>query len=359
MLVRVLSSNDHDVSVLCYFEFQNNIVEEFQQTGATVSLLRMNRSTGILSFVNRLRKEIRKIKPDVVHVQYMSPGAMPIVAARLARVKKVFATVHQPYTTNHGFLAKVILRAASLLTTKFIAVSQNAEMSWFGSYSLFQEKKPLRTQKKHFTIYNSVERERVIETTRNLDKAFLKDSLGVPSEVPLIGTVSRLSFEKGIDILLDAYKRLTEDGITCYLVIVGTGPDEEKLKRQATSIGISDRICFFRGAEWRKSMQIMSILDIVVVPSRFEGFGLTAVEAMCLGKPVIASNCGGLKEVLEDKKTGLLFEPGNSDSLVMATKLLLLDSNRIIMGMRGELRARKLFSQDTYFLKIRHLFSSN
>ena len=78
------------------------MVEEFQTTGADVILLDMNRNSGSWAVIKRLRKEIRQINPDVVHVQYMAPGALPIIAARLAGVKRVFATVHQPYTNSHG-----------------------------------------------------------------------------------------------------------------------------------------------------------------------------------------------------------------------------------------------------------------
>jgi hypothetical protein len=115
------------VHIICYYEHDVTIVEEFERTGATVRLLNMNRNIGIIKFIGIINKEISTNNPDVVHVQYMAPGALPIFAARLAGVKTVYATVHQPWTNSHGFFSKLILRTISLMTTKFITVSTNAE----------------------------------------------------------------------------------------------------------------------------------------------------------------------------------------------------------------------------------------
>jgi glycosyltransferase involved in cell wall biosynthesis len=244
-----------------------------------------------------------------------------------------------------------------MLTTRFIAVSRNAEMSWFGSSSIFNENLPLKNQHTHVTIYNSVDIDRIHMIADGVDSTILKNSIGIPAKVPVIGAVSRLSYEKGIDILLTAFKLLIKEGFNGFLLIVGSGPDEFKLNNQAKVNGISDKVCFIGEAEWDTAIQFMSIMDIVIVPSRFEGFGLTALEAMCLEKPVIASNCGGLKEVVEDKKTGLLCEPDNPGMLAesikeMFTRVL---SNKE-MGLEGLQRAKCMFSLDPYILKISHLF---
>src|SRR5690606_3120562 len=130
-LVRVLRSKSMIVKVLCYFESDDYIVNDFRNAGSNVEVLNLERSLGWLKLICILRRKILATHPEIVHVQYMAPGALPIIAARLAGVKWVFATVHQPYTKSHGRLAKLILRVASLFTTKFIAVSQSAELSWF------------------------------------------------------------------------------------------------------------------------------------------------------------------------------------------------------------------------------------
>jgi L-malate glycosyltransferase len=358
-LTKALRSCGHAVFVICYFEHDESIVEEFQNAGAAVRLLDMDRKSGFIDIIFRLRREIRLLNPDVVHVQYMDPGALPIIAAKLAGVKTVFATVHQPYTKSHGIFSKIILRTASLLTTRFIAVSLNGEKSWFGSASLFDENKPLKAQPHHFTVYNSVDTEKISKIASETDFVLLKREIGIPPETLLIGTVSRLRYEKGVDLLIEAFNKLIKEGIDSFLLIAGSGPDEEKLKNQRLSYGISDKVIFVGNTDWEKVIQFMSAMDIVVVPSRFEGFGLTAAEAMATGKPVIASDSFGLKEVVVNNKTGLIFLTNNAGDLAMKLKTLISSTERCRQfGIAGQSRAKTLFDFDIFRKKIWLLYNS-
>ncbi len=356
-LVKVLQSFGYMVFLICYFEHEESMVFEFQNSGAKVILLDWNRKTGSFKFILRLRKEIRSIRPDVVHVQYMAPGALPIISARLAGVKTVFATVHQPYTKSHGRFAKLILRITSSITTRFLTVSQNVEKSWFGSSSLFDENKPLKSQCQHFTIYNSIDTEKIQRIVKRTDVESLKKEIGIPSKSLLIGAVSRLRYEKGIDLLIEAFKMLIAYSIDLNLLIVGSGQDEENLKNKAYSSDISDKVIFYGEMDWDKAMQLISIMDIVVVPSRFEGFGLSAAEAMAAGKPVIASESYGLKEVVINNETGLTFHVNNSEHL--ANKLKLLISNRELCrqyGNAGLKRVKTIFDIEVFQKKIGFLY---
>ena len=111
-LARVLRGAGHEVSVCCYFERDPAMVARFEETGARVELLGLDRSTSLLRLLGELRKWFAAAKPDVVHVQYMAPGFVPVLAARLAGVPRVFATVHQP-ATPHGWKARLLLRLAA------------------------------------------------------------------------------------------------------------------------------------------------------------------------------------------------------------------------------------------------------
>lgn len=357
-LVKCLKSLDHEISLICYFEHDPIVANEFSTAGASIILLDLVREIGCINFIVRLWSEIRKIKPEFVHVQYMAPGALPIIAARLAGVKNVFATVHQPYTRTHGRMAKVILRVASLLTTRFITVSENAERSWFGSTSLFDENMPVSIQPHHFTIYNGVDTVRIQKIAGNTNCEILKDNLRIPLAIPLIGIVSRLRYEKGIDLLVESFSHLIKDDSNSRLLIVGSGPDDYKLKKQADFLGISGRITFYGAAEWETAIGLMSIMDIVVVPSRFEGFGLTAAEAMSMGKPVVAADNFGLKEVVTDKETGLTFNTGDINDLKEKLKKLFIDPSLWSRyGASGQERAEKLFDISVFHRKIAALYN--
>jgi L-malate glycosyltransferase len=343
--------------VACYFEYDELIVREFQNTGATVRLLHMNRKSGFIDFITKIRREILSIKPDLVHVQYMAPGALPIMTARLAGVKTVFATVHQPFTKSHGILSKLILRTASLMTTRFIAVSQNTEKSWFGSASLFSNVLPLKSQPHHFTIYNAIDNDLISQIIEKADPVILKKETGIPQECITIGTVSRLRYEKGVDVLIDALNLLLNDNVNAYLLIVGSGPDEQKLKDQASSLGLLSKVIFFGQAEREKAIKLYKIMDIVVIPSRFEGFGLAAAEAMSSGKPVVVSDCFGLKEIVVDNESGLTFRSGDHADLSGKVKSLISNMERgRQFGMNGQKRARSFFDLRIYQNMIAALY---
>jgi len=334
------------------------MVHRFEDAGAEVRLLTLNRSIGFLNITIKLLGEIKRISPDVVHVQYMSPGALPIIAARMAGVKKIFATVHQPYTPSHGKLARLILKSAYMLTSRFISVSQNAEISWFGSSNLFNEKIPLRYQPRHFTIHNNVDVERMDKIFSGYDKSKLRNDLGIHADIVVIGVVSRLSYEKGVDILLTAYYKLRKEFQRTHLLIVGDGPDKGNLIDQTSHFGIMDSVTYYGAAEWEKAIQLTRLIDIVVVPSRFEGFGLSAAEAMAAGKPVVASDSFGLKEVVINEETGLLFPAGNSGILKNHLLRLCKDQSlRNTYGENGRKRCESVFGVDKFRRKMGSLYS--
>jgi L-malate glycosyltransferase len=357
ILSKVLQSCGLAVEVICYFEHEHSIVDEFRKAGVNVRLLNLNRNLGSMRFINRLRKEILAVKPDIIHVQYMAPGALPIFAARLAGVKRIFATVHQPYTKSHGKPAKIILRASALLTTKFIAVSQNAEKSWFGTSGLFNETKPHRLHPHHFTIHNAIDGDRINKIISEVSISDLKNELAIPNGIPVIGAVSRLRYEKGVDVLLEAFNLLIRGDEKVHLLLIGTGPDEKKLKDTAKSYGLSSNITFYGETEWEIAMQLIAIMDLVVVPSRFEGFGLIAAEAMAAGKTIVASDTSGLKEVVLHNETGILFPVDNVTALKEAIVKLIPDPQmRKRLGAAGKERVLSNFSLDLYSKKIEALY---
>jgi glycosyltransferase involved in cell wall biosynthesis len=347
------------VEVLCYFEYKSLIVEKFQDTGAEVRLLDLNRGIGFRTLIRTLRNEIRAIMPDVVHVQYLAPGALPIIAARLAGVSNIIATVHQPYTKGHGRLAKLILRTAAKFTGQFISVSMNVEESWFGSSNLFEEYKRSNVYKKHFTIYNSIDLERIKGIGRNLNHKVLKSALLIPVGIPVIGAISRLRHEKGIDILIDAFNLLIRESSEAHLFIVGSGPDDKMLRKRVHDLGLNSRVTFYGEADWEMAMKLIFVMDIVVVPSRFEGFGLTAGESMAAGRPVVASDTTGLKELVIDGETGILF-PVNDISALFHSLHKLIGNNdlRKQLCIAGQKRIKDYFDSVIFERKINTLYSN-
>lgn len=319
-LAKALVEQDFHVKLICYFEFDPIMVAKFETLGVEVILLRWQRSIGPGQFIKALAKFIRKENFDIFHVQYVAPGALPILAARLAGTKRIIATVHQPYTVSHGRFARLILRTAAKLCNTFLSVSKSTEESWFGSHHVFSLSTDYKQVPKHCTIYNSLDTQAI-----DLKLNSLPVQQSDPQQIS-IGTVCRLNYVKGLDTLILAYDLLRSKGIEhTSLSIYGEGEDGPRLQQLVEDLGLGNRVQFYGKLAPDEVITATANFDIVVVPSRFEAFGLYAAEAMAIGKAVIGSDTYGLSEVITDQKTGLLFEVENAEELAGKLELLVLN----------------------------------
>jgi glycosyltransferase involved in cell wall biosynthesis len=162
---------------------------------------------------------------------------------------------------------------------------------------------------------------------------------------PVLLCLGRLSHEKGFDIALKAFSLLKKAGSNAELLIVGEGPYRTHLENQALELGLGNSVQFLGAVRHDQVSVYINRATIVLVPSFEESFGLTALEAQQMQRPVIASNVGGLKEIVRDKVTGLLVRPKDPEVLNQAIQTLLDDPDRAIqMGIEGQKMAATLFT---------------
>jgi glycosyltransferase involved in cell wall biosynthesis len=333
------------------------MVDSYRAAGAEVILMKLDRSRGLLHLVRKLKNILQQTKPDIVHVQYMAPGFIPIIVARLCGIRTVFATVHQPGRT-HGLKAKVLLRTAALFCTAFFCVSQAAETSWFGSSAVFDARKYRKARRKHFTIYNSIDFSSVKERIKKTDRTSLKKSLGL-DKCLIVGSVGRFREEKGQGVLIRAMANVVHIFPEACLLLVGDGPDREKLQKLSEELNLHNYIHWVGQLDPEAVIAYYNIMDLAVVPSRFEGFGLAAVEAMAAGLPVLASKVDGLCEVIEHEKTGYLIPPENSNLLADHIIVLLTDLDKAAgMGRAGRKRVEQYFSMEQFSDAILTVYKS-
>ena len=271
-LVQALVAGGHRVVTTCYFEYSDDMVVRFRKAGSEVVCLsptgtRVNGWRGILFLYKGLRRVLKQYKPDVAHVQYMAPGAIPILLLRWLGIRQIIATAHTaadiyPNLRLVHFIQRHCVRA-------FTCITELAERSFFGTSRLYNENTPL-SKRNHFTIYNA-----------------LPPGFSIVRE--------NRSFVRPITI--GVVSRVQECDCTDNVEWAGRQPQERLM-------------------EWYRRM------DIVLMPSRSEGFGLTAIEAMANGCVVVASRTGGLPEVVQDGVVGLLHKVGSIDD--MANKIISL-----------------------------------
>jgi len=350
--VRALAAS-YDVTVCCYYEYVDAVVDRFREAGAKVLLLGLDRSgkgSAVAVLWILLRKLVslfRETRPDIVHVQYLAPGLVPVVAARLAGVRTVFATVHIAGNYAYGQKAKVMLRTAASLCTTFFCVSRGVEEFWFGESAVLDDRSA-KAGRRHYTIYNAVDVEEIRDSANAPGVEEVRRSLGLANR-SVLGIVGRLAEQKGHSVLLDALPEV----IGCFpevaLLVVGDGPERQVLEKKAAYLNVAGHIIWLGSKSQDEVFGLYGVMDIFVMPSLYEGFGLTAAEAMAAGLPVVASDIEGLREVVEHQKTGYLCPAGDSRHLACRLLELLESPDRAReMGRLGRQRAAALFSLETF-----------
>ncbi len=143
----------------------------------------------------------------------------------------------------------------------------------------------------------------------------------------LIFYIGRHVYEKGIDILINASPRIIEGYNDVKFVIAGVGPLTNELREKVRALGLEHRIIFTGYMDEVVKNKIYKVADLAVFPSRYEPFGIVALEAMAAGCPVLVSDVGGFSEIIEHKNSGLTFIPENQYSLEDNAIQLLKDKN--------------------------------
>ncbi len=345
-LVSVLVSGGYKVTVCCYYEYDQDMVNRFEGAGATVILLKYERAKGLWYLAKGLIKLFKKVSPAIVHVQYIAPGFVPVIAARFAGVKTVYATVHQPGRV-YGLKEKLLLRTAAGFCSVFLCVSRSVEESWFGDSELFDPQK-VEKGRRHFTVYNGVDVGKIEKIVKEADNQVIKKSLGVDGK-KVVGVVGRLREEKGQTILLDAIAKVTKTIPDVMLLVIGDGPDRVSLELRAKSLGIDNNIIWLGQKNPEGVYHLYLIMDVVAVPSFFEGFGLVAAEAQAARLPVVGTRVDGLTEIIDDGASGYLVEAGNSIELSGAIINLLSNPEKAkTMGMKGLETVLERFSSERF-----------
>jgi glycosyltransferase involved in cell wall biosynthesis len=203
-------------------------------------------------------------------------------------------------------------------------------------------------------IYNGIDLSRFT----CLDRTFLHRALGTGTERPVVFSAGRVQSYKGMQTLVEAAALLCADGAGDFdVAIAGNGPYLPELRALAAARGLEN--IHFLG----RRMDVPALLagaTVAVIPSLWaEAFGLTVVEAMAAGVPLVATRAGGIPELVEEGKTGLLVPPGDARALADALRRLLRDDRlRASMGAHGRVAAQRRFSMERAAVDLYALVSS-
>ena len=280
----------------------------------------------------RLARLFRRLEPTLINAHYLGTPAIYTRTANLLRPRHpLVLSVHgsdlttTPYPTGNLTLSRYVVRGASMST----ACSANQagflrEMmgpAWPG---------------------------RVIVTGNGVTPGDLQGAPPFEHPRPYILAAARFTPKKGIDVLIRALRLLRDTGLDVDLVLAGAGPEDQRLRELAAGLGLAERVRFWGIASRAELASLLHGCAVFALPSIWEAFGIASLEAMVCGKAVVASDCGGIPEVVRHGETGLLVPPGDAPALGTALAELLRDPGRACaMGQRGRGLALREFTWST------------
>ena len=267
---------------------------------------------------------VRAEQPDVIHSFLPLANYVGMIVGRMLGISVLIASYRGVEQQRSKFWAwgdRLVVRLAQATTCCSDAVRQSVIEGFGGDTS------------KYITIYNGIDVERFHRVS-----TLTKSDLGLREGIATIGTVCRLDEPtKGLAVLLKGIAQLNQiSNIPPFqLLLVGDGPSANGLRRLSEELALNE-IVVFAGLRCDVE-QILPLLDLFVLPSLSEGFGIALVEAMAAGCPVVATAVGGIPEVVRAGRTGVLVPAGDSKALTEALAGLLKDGSKArALGRKGQ-----------------------
>ncbi|MGR3174885.1 MAG: glycosyltransferase [Candidatus Scalindua sp.] len=340
-IVLNLDRKKYNVSVWCLREggfFANKLVKE----GIDVKILHISTSRNPLS-IYKLYKLLKNRKFDIIHTHAYSAGTIGRISAFLAGVPVIIShnhSVYDYYNRYYHFVEWLLC----LITDKIICVSDIVKK--------FANETQRINAKKLITIHNGLDSEYTVSEKRT---SGLRKVLDIPADHSIICTIAHMEEHKGIKYLLESASLLLQSRNDISFLLVGEGALKEELKILSTDLKIEKNVIFT--GERSDIPEILSLTDIFVLPSLREGMPLSILEAMDCGKPIIATNVGGVPEIVKDGVNGILVSPKDPEALYSAMNELLDDRKRQEkMGRNGKRVCNESFSSKTMVGKIEDLY---
>jgi glycosyltransferase involved in cell wall biosynthesis len=291
---------------------KDTLVSELQRHGIAVSCLGGGRG---MSWVPRLRALARERRVELVHAHlpYTAIGAR-VALTGPGRPRLVYTehNVWQSYQrptywanllsfgrTDHVFTVSHEVRAS---------IRYPRGLGWL----------PLPPVE---TLYHGLD-PAALERPQRADG--VREEFGIPADAPLVGTVANFRHEKGHEFLLRAAELVRQDVPEVRFLLVGQGPLEGQVRREAERLGLGDTVIF---TGFREDVpRLTAAIDLFVLSSLHEGLSIALMEAMALGKPPVVTRVGGLPELVRDEEEGLLVPPADPAALAAGIGKLLQDA---------------------------------
>lgn len=350
-IAKYIDRKEFSLSVLCPKD--GYLADDLRSIGVEVVPLKAKRlwSPGSIFYV---LAALRKKRYHIFHVNSGQLNAFSRITGKLLGIPVIIVTEHLCAESHVWIKNRTALLAhmafhclSNAMADKVIAVSEAARGAFINRQRM--------SQKKVVTIYNGVDLDGL--KSRRKGRNEIRGSWGIPQEAPVVGIVGRLSPEKGHKVFILAAKEVLRKMRGVRFLVVGEGTERRGIEELTGNLGIKKN--FILAGFQKDVYSFIGAMDVVVQPSldKSESFGLSVIEAMAVGKPVIASDIACFREIVEDNKNGMLF--ACDDYLKLAEKIVLLLNDaklRAELGASAREAVRKNFDVRNMVKKVEGLY---
>lgn len=317
LVMELSKTPGYNVSIASLYDIKTPLTKKLENSGIKVYYI--GKKSGIdISMIWKLYQIIHKNKIQVIHthlyvMQYVIPAAI------LARVKVRIHTVHniakEEFRKPQRILANIFYRISNVVP---VAISPIVKSTVLEEYRLSSEDVPM--------IYNG----------GDITRCVVKDDYSTPNKIKILH-VGRLTDVKNQTLIIQAVRKLTDKGYNLSLDLYGAGENQSMYKGIIKSLSLEDSV-HLKGLI-DNIYPVMHAADIFVLPSKYEGMPMTLIEAMGTGLPIIASCVGGIPDMIDNNKEGILIVP-ILDALVDALEKLINNCTlRKELGQNARLKA--------------------
>jgi len=314
----------------------------------------------LLSFSKRFRRKtmddiaalLRTHRFDILHTHGGIAGFYGRLASRKSNSPRI--VVHTLHGIHYLHYRNILLKKLYIFQERYLSRSTNAVIFVSEADRMKGTELDLVPKDKQVLIKNGIDYSACELQAR-------KKPEGMEGEqtvnYPLIGCIARLHRQKGISYLLEAVDPIRRSFPEFKLWIVGGGPQKAKLDHLNERLGVSSHVCFL--GERKDVPQLVSCFDVFVLPSLWEGLPYSLLEAAALGKPVVASDIDGVRELIRHEKSGLLVPPRKPLLLADAVVRLLRDRDYALrLGQNLKADVRKTYTLDRMVSQVQDLYIS-
>ena len=312
--------NPKYINILILSEEYKKYQKEFEKVSQDIYYVPMTRDVSIVKDIKAIinvKKILKNIHPNIVYCHSSKAGAIGRIALLLNRKIKVIYNAHGWYFNAEipkvkkkifAFIERMLAKKSNII----INISES-ELESALNYKIAKKEKML-------IIKNCIDFEKYKIDLKQA-RIISRKQYNIEDNEILIGTVGRIAEQKNPLLMYRAFKKINEKYPNTKLIYVGDGNLKEELLKNVQNDNLTDKVIITGWVE--KTQNVIPAIDIAVLPSKWEGFGLVLIEYMLCDKAIVASATGGILDIIKDDENGLLFKNDDENSLYEKIELLI------------------------------------